>query len=295
MWPFFEIGETYVTIGDQFSLRLSTRSLILSTNTTSMTNTALRWSGIIWFCCAAIGQVLFAAFIIDFYGARTAYGDFAGWNERGVITGYVAGDTIGNLVFISHVLLAIIVALGGIFQLVPAIRRRYPAAHRWNGRVFILVSVILAVGGLWAVWVRGSYLSVISGLSVSLNGVLILIFCALAYRRAVERNFVAHEVWAIRAFLVVSGVWFFRVFVMAWITAWQGPVGMTEDLTGPADVGLSLASYLVPLIVYELYREAKRSASKPLKIGAISTMGLATLVTAGGIAGATLFMWFPGG
>lgn len=265
----------------------------MSTNTKTPGAVALRWSGIAWFVCAAIGQMLFAAYILDFYGTRTATGIFAGWNERGTVTGYVSGDTLGNLVFISHVLLAVIVSLGGVFQLVPTIRRRYPAAHRLNGRVFIAVSILLAGGGLWATWVRGSHLSIISGLSVSLNGVLIVVFCTLAFRCAVARDIASHQIWAMRAFLVVSGVWFFRVFLMAWVIVWQGPFGMKDDLTGPADIALSLASYLLPLLVYEVYRQARNSASLWMQVATVGLMGIATIVTAGGLAGATLFMWFP--
>ena len=45
----------------------------------------------------------------------------------------------------------------------------------------------------------------------------------------------AHREWAIRLFLVVSGVWFFRVFLMLWLTINQGPAGFDiETFQGPA-------------------------------------------------------------
>ena len=82
---------------------------------------------------------------------------------------------------------------------------------------------------------------------------------------------------------------------MAWVIAWQGPVGMKDDLTGPADIALSLASYLLPLLVYEIYRQARNSASLWMQMATVGLMGIATIVIAGGIAGATLFLWFPAG
>ena len=69
---------------------------------------ALRWAGILWFLVAAIGQAAFVGFILAFYGTRTAAGNYAGWNDKPLIDGYVAGDAAGNFIFAAHVLLAAI-------------------------------------------------------------------------------------------------------------------------------------------------------------------------------------------
>ena len=253
----------------------------------------LRLSGTTWFCVAVLGQAIFVIYILGFYGRRTVTGDYAGWNDRQVITGHVAGDDVGNLVFALHVLLAAVMTAGGVLQLVPALRRRFPAFHRWNGRTFLTLAVLMALSGLWATWVRGSYLSIISGLSVSLNGVLILIFAAQTIRHAVARRIVVHEVWAMRLFMVASGVWFFRVGLMAWVILNQGPHGNNETLTGPADIGLSLSSYLLPLAAYEIYRIGKGTRSTSLRIAVTGMVAALTLVTMIGAGGAAVFMWLP--
>lgn len=252
----------------------------------------MRRSGLIWFLVAAIGQGAFIWMILAHFGRRTLVGDFAGWNDKPLIKGYVTGDDAGNLMFAVHVLLAAIVTLGGLLQLIPALRRRAPGLHRWNGRVFLITAIIMALGGLWLTWGRETYLSLISAVAVSVDGVLILVFAALAWRTAVRRDFEAHRRWAMRTFLVVNGVWFLRVALMAWAIA-TGGLGMNQSLSGPADVVLQFCAYLLPLAALEAYLRAGRSGDPAVKRLTAAGMILATAVTALGVFGAVAFMWGP--
>ena len=252
----------------------------------------LRRSALIWFLIAAAGQAAFIWMILAHFGRRTLTGDFAGWNDKPLIKGYVPGDDPGNLMFAVHVLLAAVVTLSGLMQLVPALRRRAPALHRWNGRVFLVTAVVMALGGLWLTWGRGTYLSLISAVAVSVDGVLILIFGALAWRTAVRRDFQAHRRWAMRAFLAVNGVWFLRVGLMAWAIA-TGGLGMNRTLSGPADVVLQFGAYLIPLAMFEAYLRAGRSPAPSVKRLTAAGMILAAAVTALGVFGAVAFMWGP--
>ena len=93
--------------------------------------------------------------------------------------------------------------------------------------------------------------------------------------------------------MVVSGVWFFRVFLMAWIVLNGGPVGMNSTLSGPADLAIQFGSYLIPLAGLEVYFLAQRSTSSAMKFAASSLVFGLTLLMAAGIAGAILFMWLP--
>ena len=254
--------------------------------------TLLRRSGLIWFCAAAVGQAAFIWMILAHFGRRTLAGDFAGWNDKPLIKGYVPGDDAGNIMFAVHVLLAAVVTLGGLMQMLPALRQRAPGLHRWNGRVFLVTAIVMALGGLWLTWVRQTYLSPVSAVAVSLNGLLILICAALAWRMAVRRDFEAHRQWAMRAFLVVNGVWFLRVGLMAWAVA-TGGLGMNRTLSGPADVALQFGAYLIPLAMLEAYLRAGRSRRPAAKRLAAVGLGLATGVTALGVFGAIAFMWGP--
>ncbi len=254
---------------------------------------ALRWAGILWFVVAATGQAAFVGFILAFYGTRTVSGDFAGWNDKPLIDGYIAGDSTGNFVFAAHVLLASVVTLAGLMQLVPAIRRAVPALHRWSGRTFLVVAAFMALSGFWLTLVRGTSLSDVSSAAIVIDGVLILIFGALAWRHAVKRRFDQHRVWAMRTFMAVSGVWFLRVGIMGWVLINQGPVGMSDSLSGPADIVLVFGSYLIPLGLLELYFRAGRSTRAVPKILTAALVIAAAAFTALGVFGTIALMWGP--
>lgn len=255
-------------------------------------NRSFKTFGATWFSIAAFGQIGFIVFILSFYGSRTLLGDYAGWNDKPKITGFEAGDAAGNIMFISHVLLAAVMTGAGLMQLVPALRRRAPAVHRWSGRVFLMVACYLALGGLWLTWARGSYLSLPAAYAVSLNGILILVFAAFTIRYAMARRIADHQRWAIRLFMVANGVWFLRVGMMGWILLNQGPVGMNQTMSGPADLVLSFGSYLIPLAGVELYNAARRSSSSAIKWGVILLLSALTAFMVLGIAGTIFLMWF---
>lgn len=94
-----------------------------------------------------------------------------------------------------------------------------------------------------------------------------------------------------RTFMVANGVWFFRVGLMGWILVNQGPVGMNATLSGPADIALSVGSYLLPLAGLELYTTARRSESGILKAFALAGVGALTIFMSVGRFGAIMFMW----
>ena len=267
-----------------------------SPSETPLSAAAARWlrgSGVLWFAVAATGQAAFIGFICLYYGPRILGGDFAAWNDKPLIDGYVEGDPLGNGVFAAHVLIAAVVTLTGLMQLVPAIRRRAPRLHRWTGRLFLTLAGITALTGVWLTVVRGTFLSEVSAAAILLNALLILLFGGLAWRNAAARRFEAHRRWAMRTFMVVSGVWFLRVGLMGWVLVNRGPVGMTADMSGPADVVLTFGSYLIPLLVLEVYLAAGRSRNAALKAAVALGLGLVTLFTALGVFGTVVLMWGP--
>ncbi|WP_298162035.1 DUF2306 domain-containing protein [Brevundimonas sp.] len=254
---------------------------------------ALRWAGILWFIVAAIGQAAFISFILAFYGTRTASGDYAGWNDKPLIDGYIAGDATGNFIFAAHVLLASVVTFAGLMQLVPWIRRAFPMLHRWSGRTFLVVAGFMALSGFWLTLVRGTSLSNVSSAAIVIDGLLILVFGALAWRNAIRRRFDQHRVWAMRTFMAVSGVWFLRVGIMGWVLVNQGPVGMSDSLSGPADIVIVFGSYLIPLVLLELYFRAGRSAHAAPKFLTAAIVLVAAAFTAIGVFGTIALMWGP--
>jgi len=184
--------------------------------------------------------------------------------------------------------------LAGAVQLVPAIRRRAPALHRWSGRVFVVLALAAAASGAEILLVRHPVGNLAQDVPILLNAVLILACGAMAWREAIARRFDAHRRWALRLYLVVSGVWFFRIGLMAWIVANRGPAGFDpKTFTGPALVALAYGQTLAPLAVLQLYLHAAAGGGARLKLAAAGVLGAATLLTAFGIGCATLLMWLP--
>lgn len=103
----------------------------------------------------------------------------------------------------------------------------------------------------------------------------------------------AAAVWFVTATLAVSGVWFLRVMIMAWVLANQGPVGLGARLEGPAGIVLNFACWAAPLAVLELYFQARDRGSSGFKRVMAAGMALLTLLMAAGIAMAATFMWLP--
>ena len=253
---------------------------------------ALRRVAAAWWVVAFAGQLLFALYIVMFYARNALAGRPEAWNAV-IKDGYVPGDTVGNLVLASHLAFALAVVAGGALQLVPRIRARWPRAHRWNGRVFAGSAVIAAVGGLVMVWGHPKPGQFVQHLGISLDAVLILAFAFLAVREARARRYDAHRRWALRLFLAVGGVWFFRIGLMAWIVANQGPAGFDpKTFSGPFLSFLAFAQYLVPLALLELYFRAQRGSAR-VQLAMVFGLGAATLVMAGGIAAAGAILWLP--
>lgn len=253
---------------------------------------ALRGSAALWFATVVAGQLAFAVYIAAHYAGAAMRGDFAAWTET-MIHGIVAGDPVGNLAVALHLLLAFVITLGGPIQLIPAVRARWPRFHRWNGRIYLVTAVVISLGGLFMVWTRGVLGPISNAVAISINGLLIIGFAGMTLRRALARRFDDHRRWATRLFLAVSGVWFFRVGLMAWILANGGPVGVGKELDGPFALTWAFAQYLVPLAIYEIYLRTRQRAGTGGRIAmALALVGLA-LLTALGVFGAIMGMWLP--
>jgi len=240
----------------------------------------------------AAGQLLFVAFILLYYYPPTLSGNFAGWNEKPLIIGFREGDTGGNLFFAVHVLMAAVITFGGLVQLVPAIRSRWPAVHRWNGRLFLVSALTLSIGGLWMTWGRGTWLNLVGGIGITLDALLILGFAAMAWRSARARRFVAHRRWALRLFAVASAVWFMRVGYMVWGLA-TGGAGIGKAMDGPFDIFLAFANSLLPLAIVELYLRAGEHGTPLARKSVAALLAVSGLAILAGSVGAWMVMWGP--
>ena len=258
----------------------------------SAADTALKRAAQFWFVVAVIGQWAFLYYIVVFYGPSTFTGNFQAWTKNTFLhKGYIAGDTAGNLVFASHALLAAVIAFGGAIQLIPQIRTRAIAIHRWNGRLFAVTALGLSVSGLYVIWLRGKRPSLadISALAITMNAVLIILFVALAWRSARGHEVSRHRRWALRAYLVANAQWFTRVGFMAWIIVSRKLFGIGDKLDESFFLLWGFGCYLVPLAVLELYMRTKENAGPSGRLVMASSLVVLTVLMGIGIVGFSMF------
>ena len=259
----------------------------------SFADKTLRAAAALWFLVAAAGQWLFVYYIVAFFYWPTLTGDFAQWDRNKMMEhGYVPGDTHGNLAFATHVLLAAIITAGATLQLVPQIRKHAIGFHRWNGRLIILTALVMSLSGLFMNLTRGDK-GVLGEPAITLNAAL-LVLCALqafAYVRAGDIE--AHRRWALRAFMLMNGVWFLRVGMSAWMAIKVGVFGAPAKLDANFFAFWGFGSYLVPLAVLELYFRAERQPRAAPKFAVATLLVLLAAATGVGVAGVFLFFWLP--
>lgn len=160
--------------------------------------------------------------------------------------------------------------------------------------VSTLIAFIMSIGGLYMVWVRGSIGGTAQHISISINAILIMIASIFVIKEARNRNFNEHRIWAIRLFLFVNGVWFFRVGLFFWLFINQGPVGFDpKTFQGPFLTFLSFSQYLIPLALLEFYIRSQRANYNWLNYITAFMIMLATIVMTIGIISVSVSVWFP--
>jgi hypothetical protein len=267
----------------------------LQNEASSTPQKTLNFSVQLWFIIATLGQWLFAFYILAFYGKSTVNGQFEKWNEV-LPHGYDKTDPFNNWVVGIHILFAFVMVVGGPLQLIPQIRKHFPAFHRYLGRVFVPLAILMALDGLTMRLMHGFEKRTFQSLNISFQAITIIIFAILAYKTARKRDFINHRIWAIRLFLVVSGVWFFRVGLMGWILIMGSPVGIDMDaFDGPFLWFLSFFVYTLPiqLIVFEMILYAQKTKHQAFTIITSITVFVCTIIMTIGIIGATMGLWLP--
>jgi len=257
----------------------------------SFADKSLRAAVGFWFVVTVISQLAFGVAVASFYGLTALRGEYMGWQFT---HGFIPGVTKGNFAVVMHLVSAPIIMLSGAVQLVPRVRSRFPAFHRWNGRIYMLAAGTLSFGGVYMHLIRGSVGDRSQHIGSILNAVLIWLFAVLALRYAMALDFKTHRRWALRLFMVVSASWFQRLMFLLLLAIYRRPVGFDPStFTGPLPTVMSFAQYLVPLAVLEIYLRAKDSKGALRRMATAGLLFVCTLGMAAGtfIVGAAA--WVP--
>ncbi|HEX8814134.1 MAG TPA: DUF2306 domain-containing protein [Terriglobales bacterium] len=259
---------------------------------TSFANKALKAATSFWFVVVVLGQLALGFTVASFYGLSAARGNMQAWGKF-ISHGYVASDKMGNLAVAMHVFAAAIIMLSGASQLVPRIRSRFPAFHRWNGRIYMATAVALSVAGLYLTWIRGSVGGVTVHMASTVNAALIFLCGAMALRYALARDFATHRRWSLRFFLVVSASWFFRIMFFLWLVAF-GQVGFDPiTFTGPVLTSMSYGQFLLPLALLEVYFWAQDRPGAWRRMTAAGMLFAVSLLMIAGLFAVGAAAWAP--
>jgi uncharacterized membrane protein len=110
-----------------------------------------------------------------------------------------------NLRTFAHIVPAAIYLLLLPFQFVRRIRARHPRFHRWNGRILVVLGIVVAISAL-ALSRTNSIGGVNETAATTLYALLLLWFLIAGFRSARRRQFAVHRQWMLRAYGVTLGI-----------------------------------------------------------------------------------------
>ncbi len=268
-------------------------ALIHETESRHRAFTILRWSSIGLTLASWWSAAIFGAYILTFYLGAITGQDLESWNKN--LPGlYEKGNSVSLLAMGAHLAAGGIILLLGPVQLINGFRRRWPALHRWLGRVYVLTAFVAGLGGLAFILKSGTIGGAPMNAGFGLYGVLMTVAAFETYRHARNRRFQTHRIWAIRLFALSIGSWLYRMDYGFWLIA-AHRLGHTSDFHGPFDVVMSFFFYVPNLLLAELFIRAKRMPSHPVfRISTALALNLATCVVVVGTYYFTRYYWGPG-
>jgi hypothetical protein len=240
-----------------------------------------------------VSGAIFGAYIIAFYGGTLASGQVEIWN-RTLPRLYEPQTAAATVAIGVHFATGGILLLLGPLQLVAAIRARWPAFHRWVGRVYVLAAALVGAGGLAFILLKGTIGGTPMNVGFGLYGALVVVAAVQTYRFGRARALASHRAWAIRLWALAIGSWLYRMDYGFWLllTNWAGH---TRGFDGPFDVVMAFFFYVPNLVIAEL---VIRAGQRPWR-RALRTVTAVALVAAALLVGAATFFftklgWGPG-
>ena len=221
--------------------------------------------------------IFFSLYILLLYIGAYFVGDLARWNH-GASELYVEGMPIATGGIGIHFLAGAIILLLGSVQLIERVRNRYPGFHRWVGRIYVVASILTALGGIVFIVLHGTIGGPVMNIGFFLYGVLMAVAAVETIRHARAKRIDVHRAWALRLYVLAIGSWLYRMEYGFWFL-FTGGVGSTPNLTGPFDQVMAFFFYLAPLAILEfVLRSRYRATSIAMKAFASFALLLATIL-----------------
>ncbi len=222
-----------------------------------------------------ISATLFGLYILAFYAAALADGDMLAWNH--VLPGLYQPEQRAATIGIGlHFAAGGIILVLGCVQLVAAVRSRYPALHRWLGRVYAAAALVAGLGGLTFIAVSGTIGGTVMDIGFGLYGALMVIAAVQTVRHARAKRLETHRAWALRLFALAIGSWLYRMDYGFWFLLADG-AGHTPSFDGWFDSLMAFWFYVPNLVVAEIFIRGRLATTHPaLRVAAAAALTAAT-------------------
>lgn len=259
---------------------------------TKLSRQTLRWSGILLVTTVWVSAGLFGLYILAFYASALYESNMERWNQV-LPRLYEQGTTTATTGIGMHFAAGGIILVLGSIQLIDSVRIRFPALHRWIGRIYVLASLLAAVGGLAFIAVKGTIGGLVMDIGFALYGILMFSSAIGTYKYAVARQIDRHRRWALRLYALAIGSWLYRMDYGFWILLTDG-LGHAHSFSGPFDKVMAFFFYLPNLLVAEAFSRARSYKASPfLRLSASLALILATGFLLLGTYYFTLYYWGP--
>lgn len=129
----------------------------------------------------------------------------------GLVPPQIAANPFFRPFLFLHVAGAATALLVGPWQFVAAIRARWPALHRWLGRVYAVGCLVGGAAGLPIA--VGSSAGPVAAIGFCLLSLGWLVATGLGWRAAWRRDFVSHRAWMIRSFALTLAAVTLRLYL----------------------------------------------------------------------------------
>ncbi|MFK7865491.1 MAG: DUF2306 domain-containing protein [Pseudohongiellaceae bacterium] len=237
-------------------------------------------------------SLLFGLYILANYAAAFFQDDLLRWNN--VLPEIYDPDQPNASVGIGlHFAAGGIILVLGAVQMIGAIRSSYPRLHHWIGRFYVLLSIIVSVGGLSFIAIKGTVGGLVMDVGFGLYGILMLLAALQTVRYAMARNLLDHQAWAWRLYALAIGSWLYRMDYGLWLilTDWAGH---TDEFDGWFDHLMAFFFYIPNLIIVELMvRSRSQQSSARLRNAASFTMISASILLIVATWGFARVAWLP--
>lgn len=171
--------------------------------------------------------------------------------EQAVSRLFQADDRAASTVLYLHMVTGGLITILAPFQMLRAIRDRWPRIHHFNGYLVASAAGVTAIAGLFYIFRLGTIGGPIMSTGFSLYGCLMLLAAwkTVQYGRLRQP---LHGLWAGRLIILALASWLYRVHYGVWDLT-TGGLGSRADFSGPFDVVQVFAFYMPYLIVHHIW------------------------------------------